>query len=32
MVSAGYHAVSVSGGTMGWIERGHPVVTGTAER
>jgi rhodanese-related sulfurtransferase len=30
MVEAGYPAVSVSGGTKGWIERGHPVVTGTS--
>lgn len=29
MVEAGYSAVSVAGGTKGWIERGHPVVTGT---
>jgi rhodanese-related sulfurtransferase len=28
MVDAGYSAVSVSGGTKGWIERGHPVTTG----
>ncbi|HEX3541299.1 MAG TPA: rhodanese-like domain-containing protein [Acidimicrobiales bacterium] len=30
MVDAGYPAVSVAGGTKGWIERGHRVVTGTA--
>jgi rhodanese-related sulfurtransferase len=29
MVDAGYRAVSVSGGTKGWIERGHPVTTGS---
>jgi rhodanese-related sulfurtransferase len=28
MVQAGYVAVSVSGGTKGWIEKGHAVVTG----
>jgi thioredoxin 1 len=28
MVAAGYNAVSVSGGTKGWIELGHPVTTG----
>jgi rhodanese-related sulfurtransferase len=28
LVGAGYRAVSVSGGTNGWIERGWPVVTG----
>jgi rhodanese-related sulfurtransferase len=28
MVGAGYHAVSVAGGTKGWIEQGRPVVTG----
>jgi rhodanese-related sulfurtransferase len=32
MVGAGYAAVSVAGGTKGWIEQGHPVVTGMAER
>jgi rhodanese-related sulfurtransferase len=32
MVQAGYRAVSVVGGTKGWIEQGRPVVTGTAER
>jgi thioredoxin 1 len=31
MVGAGYHAVSVMGGTIGWIEQGRSVVTGTAE-
>lgn len=30
MVGAGYSAVSVAGGTKGWIERGNPVVTGTS--
>jgi rhodanese-related sulfurtransferase len=28
LVDAGYHAVSVAGGTNGWIERGWPVVNG----
>jgi rhodanese-related sulfurtransferase len=28
MVGAGYHAISVAGGTKGWIEQGRPVVTG----
>jgi rhodanese-related sulfurtransferase len=28
LVDAGYNAVSVAGGTNGWIERGGPVVTG----
>jgi rhodanese-related sulfurtransferase len=28
LVDAGYRAVSVSGGTKGWIERGHPVTMG----
>jgi rhodanese-related sulfurtransferase len=28
MVQAGYRAVSVVGGTKGWIEQGRPVVTG----
>jgi rhodanese-related sulfurtransferase len=28
LVGAGYRAVSVAGGTNGWIERGWPVVTG----
>lgn len=32
MVQAGYSAVSVSGGTKGWIEKGHPVITGTELR
>lgn len=27
---AGFDAVSVVGGTMGWIQAGHPVVTGAA--
>jgi rhodanese-related sulfurtransferase len=29
LAGAGYHAVSVAGGTNGWIERGQPVVTGS---
>jgi rhodanese-related sulfurtransferase len=29
---AGYHAISVAGGTKGWIEQGRPFVTGSAER
>jgi rhodanese-related sulfurtransferase len=28
LVGAGYRAVSVAGGTNGWIERGGPVVDG----
>jgi rhodanese-related sulfurtransferase len=32
MLGAGYAAVSVAGGTKGWIEQGRPVVTGMAER
>ena len=28
LVGAGYRAVSVAGGTNGWIERGWPVATG----
>jgi thioredoxin len=28
LVDAGYRAVSVAGGTNGWVERGWPVVTG----
>lgn len=28
LVGAGYPAVSVAGGTNGWIDAGHPVVTG----
>ncbi len=28
LVGAGYRALSVAGGTRGWIERGGPVVTG----
>jgi rhodanese-related sulfurtransferase len=28
LVAAGYQAVSVAGGTNGWIERGGEVVTG----
>lgn len=27
--AAGRQALSVAGGTMGWIEAGHPVITGT---
>jgi rhodanese-related sulfurtransferase len=30
LVDAGYNAVSVAGGTNGWIERGGAVVTGQA--
>ena len=29
---AGYRAVSVAGGTNGWMAQGRPVVTGTSER
>jgi rhodanese-related sulfurtransferase len=29
LINAGYPAVSVAGGTNGWIERGGQVVTGT---
>jgi rhodanese-related sulfurtransferase len=29
LVAAGYNAVSVAGGTNGWIERGGDVVTGS---
>jgi rhodanese-related sulfurtransferase len=32
MVQAGYRAVSVVGGTKGWIEQGRPVVLGMDER
>jgi thioredoxin 1 len=32
MVHAGYRAVSVAGGTKGWIEQGRPVVLGMEER
>jgi rhodanese-related sulfurtransferase len=32
LVEAGYQAVSVAGGTNGWIERGLPVVTGDRPR
>jgi rhodanese-related sulfurtransferase len=32
LVEAGYRAVSVAGGTNGWIERGGPVVTGPSPR
>jgi rhodanese-related sulfurtransferase len=28
LVDAGYRAVSVSGGTKGWIGQGRPVITG----
>lgn len=28
----GHGALSVAGGTMGWIEAGHPVVVGTQRR
>ena len=30
MVEAGYQAVSVAGGTKGWIQQGRPVVTGSS--
>lgn len=30
MIGVGYRALSVSGGTKGWIEQGRPVVTGMA--
>jgi rhodanese-related sulfurtransferase len=30
LVDAGHHAVSVSGGTNGWIERGGEIRTGSA--
>jgi rhodanese-related sulfurtransferase len=32
LVDAGYSAVSVAGGTNGWIERGGAVVTGQTAR
>jgi rhodanese-related sulfurtransferase len=32
LVGAGYHAVSVAGGTKGWIEQGRPYTTGMSER
>jgi rhodanese-related sulfurtransferase len=32
LVDAGYRAVSVAGGTNGWIERGGPVVSGDQPR
>lgn len=28
LTGAGYDATNVAGGTMGWIEAGHPTVTG----
>jgi rhodanese-related sulfurtransferase len=31
MVQAGYRAVSVAGGTKGWIEQGRPIVLGMRE-
>jgi rhodanese-related sulfurtransferase len=31
LVEAGYRAISVAGGTRGWIEQGRPVVTGPDE-
>jgi rhodanese-related sulfurtransferase len=31
MVQAGYRAVSVAGGTKGWIEQGHPFDLGPEE-
>lgn len=30
LTRAGYDAVSVAGGTVGWMQAGHPVVTGAA--
>lgn len=30
--NAGYDAYSVAGGTAGWIQRGQPIVTGSAPR
>lgn len=30
MVGAGWHALSVAGGTKGWIGQGRPIVTGMA--
>lgn len=32
LVEAGYRAVSVAGGTNGWIEQGGPVITGSSPR
>jgi rhodanese-related sulfurtransferase len=32
LVRAGYRAVSVAGGTRGWVKQGRPVVTGPTER
>src|SRR5579875_3368285 len=32
LVDAGYRAVSVAGGTNGWIQRGGPVTTGSEPR
>jgi rhodanese-related sulfurtransferase len=32
LVEAGYEAVSVAGGTNGWVERGGAVVTGERPR
>jgi rhodanese-related sulfurtransferase len=32
LVEAGYQAVSVAGGTNGWVERGGAVVTGEQPR
>jgi thioredoxin 1 len=31
LVQVGYHAISVAGGTKGWIEQGRPVVIGPSE-
>jgi rhodanese-related sulfurtransferase len=31
LVQSGYRAISVAGGTRGWIEQGRPVVTGPDE-
>jgi rhodanese-related sulfurtransferase len=32
LVEAGYEAVSVAGGTNGWVERGGAIVTGERPR
>jgi rhodanese-related sulfurtransferase len=32
LARAGYQAVSVAGGTRGWVKQGRPVVTGRRER
>jgi rhodanese-related sulfurtransferase len=31
LVGAGRDAVNIAGGTMAWIEAGHPVATGSAQ-